>query len=272
MSESQRFVDLGRPRRIWAVGAVHGTVGPLAVLHDEIARCFQPGDRLVYLGNLVGRGPEVAQTLDEVLLFRRALMALPGVLARDIVFLRGCQEEMWHKLLQLQFCPTPKDVLEWMTHQGVGATLAAYGASAQHGLSVAREGVMALTRWTNGLRATMRARPGHEALFAALRRAAYARGGVDPGAAPGVLLVSAGLDQRRPLEDQGDTLWWGNGAFTVAQPYDGFSRIVRGYDPGGGGILPAVHALTLDAGCGRGGGLAAACLSPSGEILDILEV
>lgn len=271
MSESQRFVDLGRPRRIWAVGAVHGTLAPLAALHDEISGRFQPGDRLVYLGNLIGRGPDVARILDEVLMFRRAMMALPGVMAHDIVFLRGCQEEMWHKLLQLQFCPTPKDVLTWMARQGVDATLAAYGASAQQGLTVARDGVMALTRWTNGLRATMRAKPGHEALFAALRRAAYtfAPGGQNR---PGVLLVSAGLDVNRSLPDQGDALWWGASPFdTIDEPYNGFNRIVRGFDPNAGGILPSALTLTLDGGCGRGGTLAAALLSPSGEILDILE-
>ena len=38
----------------------------------------------------------------------------------DIVYLRGQQEEMWHRMLQIQFAPNPKEVLPWMLQQGVG--------------------------------------------------------------------------------------------------------------------------------------------------------
>jgi hypothetical protein len=54
-----KFAELGRPRRIWAIGAVHGDVHRLAALHDDLGQRFQPGDRLIYLGNYSGPGPYV---------------------------------------------------------------------------------------------------------------------------------------------------------------------------------------------------------------------
>ena len=33
MSENQKFADIGHPKRIWAVGAIHGDVERLAALH-----------------------------------------------------------------------------------------------------------------------------------------------------------------------------------------------------------------------------------------------
>ena len=264
--DSGKFANLGRPRRIWAIGAIHGEVDRLAVLHEHIAARFRPGDRLVYLGNAIGRGSATGETIDELLEFRRSLLALPGALVTDAVYLRGAQEEMWQKLLQLQFAPNPGDVLSWMLSQGVDQTLSCYGGRIQDGMVAARTGAVQLTRWTNGLREAMRARPGHPNLFAALKRAAMTEGG-------GVLLVSAGIDVRRPLAAQGDSFWWGSADFhQIDSPYEGFSRIVRGYDGGAGGVEVGERTVTLDGGCGRGGTLAAGLFEPDGGILDILEV
>ncbi|MGY8994381.1 MAG: hypothetical protein ACKVK8_09575, partial [Rhodospirillales bacterium] len=82
---------------------------------------------LIYLGNLIGRGGGVLACIDEALVFRRALLAQRGADSNSVVYLRGGQEEMWHKLLQLQFASDPSDVLKWMMAQGVAATLEAYG-------------------------------------------------------------------------------------------------------------------------------------------------
>jgi hypothetical protein len=196
--DSEKFARLGRPRRVWAIGAAHGAVDRLVALHDHVLAHFAPGDRLVYLGNLIGHSDRVHALVDEVLSVRRSLIARPGVLAEDVVFLRGAQEEMWQKMLQLQFAPNPQDVLRWMLAQGVEPTLRAYGGRAEEGLAAAREGAIRLTRWTNALRESIRSAPGHNALYAALRRAAFTeRGGTDGGAeggAPGgggALFVSA---------------------------------------------------------------------------------
>ena len=101
------------------------------------------GDRLVYLGNCLGHGAEVRGAIDELLGFRRQILARPGMFPFDIAYLRGAQEEMWQKLLQLQFAPNPREVLGWMLEHGVGATLSAYGGSIQQGIVAARDGPLA---------------------------------------------------------------------------------------------------------------------------------
>ena len=152
------------------MAAIHAECDRLSALHDHLAAEFAPGDRIVYLGNFIGRGAALHDTVAEMLAFRRDMLAIPGVLAGDLVYLRGAQEEMWQKLLQLQFAPNPQDVLRWMLAQGVDATLRAYGGNPEAGLAAAREGAVQLTRWTNQLRSAMREAPGHNNLFAELRR------------------------------------------------------------------------------------------------------
>jgi len=273
-----RFAVLGRPRHIWAVGAIHAQPDHLDAIHAAIAQRFQPGDRLVYLGNMIGHGDRVIDTMDRLLAFRRALLSGRGMLASDIVYLRGAQEEMWQKLLQLHFAPDPRHVLEWMLGQGVGPTLAAYGGVPESGMAAARGGAVMLGRWTRELRQAMQARPGHEALFNALRRAAYtgnADGGADGGGPEGggLLLVSAGIDPARPLGEQGDAFWWGgNGFARLAEPYGAFRRLVRGFDPARQGVSAAAVGLTLDGGCGFGGHLVCARLDSSGDVLDLFQV
>ena len=68
---TEKFARLRRARRIWAVAAIHGEATRLTRLHDLIAARFADGDRLVYLGNYLGRGSAIAATIDELLDFRR---------------------------------------------------------------------------------------------------------------------------------------------------------------------------------------------------------
>jgi hypothetical protein len=266
MAESQKFAILRKTRRIWAVGAIHGEAARLAALHDMRAGRFAlPGDRIVYLGNYLGRGPDVGGTVEELLDFRRRALALPGMFAADIVYLRGGQEEMWQKLLQVQFAVNPREVLDWMLGQGLGATLAAYGLDPRRGLAAARDGTLSLSRWTAGIRGAIAARPGHRDFLSALRRAAYDE-------ESRVLLVHAGVDPSRPLASQGDTLWWGAPGFgRWDRPFGEFDRVVRGYDPAHGGIVETPFAVTADSGCGFGGALTALCLSAQGEVVDRIE-
>jgi len=256
-----RFAKLVAARRIWAVAAIHGEADRLRELHRRIGRLWQSGDRLVYLGNYLGHGPAAGAAVDEVLAFRTAVLAEPGGFACDVALLRGSQEEMWQKLLQLQFAVSPRDVLQWMLDQGLEATLRAYGGDARQGFAACREGTTAITRWTSQLRARFNAVPGHNALLSALRRAAY----TDDGR---LLFVHAGLDPTRPLDAQGDAFWWGGKRLLeLAAPYAGFRRVVRGFDRAHGGLVEAAFATSLDAGCGFGGALLAACLSPEGEVV-----
>jgi serine/threonine protein phosphatase 1 len=201
-----------------------------------------------------------------LLLFRRAQMArqLDGN-AGAIVFLRGSQEEMWHKLLQVHFAPNPRQVIEWMLTQGVGATLRAYGSDAAEARTAANGGAVVLSRWTNQLRARMRALDGHEKLMTVLRRAAFT-------ADHAVLFVNAGLDPALPLAQQRDAFWWRGGDFDrIDRPYNSFQRVVRGADPWHRGLVVNDHTTSIDAGCGFGGPLVAACFDPEGNVAEILE-
>jgi serine/threonine protein phosphatase 1 len=250
--------------RIWAVGAILGDAHRLAALHRQVEREIKPGDQLVYLGGYLGVGPDVAATVNELLLFRRAFLAEPGVELRDVVFLRGAQEEMWQKLLQIQFASNPPQVLRWMIDHGIDATVRAYGGRSEDGLAAAEEGVLALTHWTSALRQAMRDRDGHNALLSSLKHAAFTDD-------ERLLFVHAGIEPARPLAEQRDHFWWGAPAFeTWTGRFEGFQRIVRGHALRGGGLVTEGPVITLDAGNGHGGSVTAACLSPDGEILRLL--
>jgi serine/threonine protein phosphatase 1 len=264
-ADSDIFARLIRPERIWAVAAIHGEAERLLHLHAALAPRLAKGDRLVYLGGYLGHGPAIAATIDELVRFRRLFLARRLAFLGDIAFLRGSQEEMWQKLLQLQFAPNPREVLQWMLDHGVGATLAAYGGEARQGLAAARDGALALTRWTASLRAGVDAHPGHRQLLTGVKRCALTEDGA-------LLFVHAGVDPGKPLDLQRDALWWGGvNILELEAPYGDFRRVIRGYDRRHGGLVESRYAVSLDAGSGFGGPLLAACFAPDGAILDGLE-
>src|SRR3546814_6462696 len=104
-------------RRVWAFSSIHGEVAALNRLHRAMIPRLEPGDCLVYLGNLIGRSTGATATLDSLLRFRSLFLARPDAFACDVVHLRGSQEEMWQKLLQLQFATDPRAVLQWLPDQ-----------------------------------------------------------------------------------------------------------------------------------------------------------
>lgn len=267
MPQETIFSVLPADRRTWAVGSIHGDAARLVALHRALAERIRSTDNLVYLGNMVGRGRPTVETIDELLLFRRALLAqhtFDG--AGEIVYLRGRQEEMWHKLLQVQFAPNPREVVEWMLSQGVGPILEAYGGNVDEGRRAAATSSVALSQWTNRLRATMRARDGHDKLMSVLRRAAYT-------ADQKLLCVNAGIDVSRPLSQQSDTLWWGGRDFDeMDRPYGEFGCVVRGFDYRHKGTWFKKFAASIDGGCGFGGSLVAAAFDADGRVADTIDV
>jgi len=261
----QRFARLGRAPRVWAVGAIHGEAALLGRLHEAIGERWQPLDRIVYLGNMIGRGEAVLATMNELLAFRRQVLAVEHAIPEDVVYLRGSQEEMWQKLLQLQFATDPHGVLRWMLAQGVDATLVAYGGNPGEALGASRQGPLALTRWTQRLRQAVHAHPGHFQILSELRRAAFTGDGA-------FLFVHAGLDPSRPLEAQADSFWWGHPAFAqMTEPYLHYSQVVRGTDPRRPGVEAGSLVITVDGGAGFGGALVAACLEPGRGVTERVE-
>jgi hypothetical protein len=269
-----RFAILRHARRIWAIGAVHGRAAELGRLHAWLDTRVWRGDRVVYCGNLLGRGPDVGGTIREMLLFRRAVIARPGFEAEDVVLLRGAQEEMLHRLLQIQFARGPaaaEQALAWMAKEGVGATLSAWGHTIEEGLRRARSGPVELARWTGAIRRAIREAPGHDPLLASLRRAAFTVPEDLAGAAPGALFVAAGVDPSRPLEGQGDSFWWDHAGFAALAgadaPWNGFRRIVRGHDRAGGGFAETPLAVTLGEEPGQ---VLAGLFAPDGTLIEVI--
>jgi serine/threonine protein phosphatase 1 len=260
-----KFARLRNARRVWAIAAINGAAQRLIRLHDTISDRFQEGDRVVYLGNYVGHGDAVLATIDELLDFRRRVLGRQRGFACDVAFLRGAQEEMWQKLLQLQLAPNPGDVLQWMVSAGMEATVRAYGGDLRQGFAATRDGPRMITRWTGALRNVMNATPGHTTLFSALRHAALAEG-------LGVLFVHAGIDSSRPLAAQGDAFWWGrDDILELRSSFEGFRRIVRGIDREQRSFIERDFAVSLNGGIGRFGRLTAACFGAGGEVIELIE-
>ena len=272
MSFKTKFSNIGHPNKIWVISAIHGEVERLISVHQSLYAKFKPGDRLIYTGNyLGGASAKPVPTLDELLHFRRTLMAKPGVMAEDIVYLRGIQEELFGKLLQIQFAPNASQIADWMTkyHPDMDSVLQAYGASLPELSRTAREGILNLTRWSVALKNSIRSEPGHEKFFTVLRLAAFTENRHTND--NNLLFVHAGLDPEKPLAAQGDQFWWAFKGFNkIPAPYSPFRSVIRGHDPERNGIQVTPGYISLDGGCGHGGKLVCAQLSNMGEIIEIL--
>jgi|GEM_PF-1450279 len=166
-------MNLDKCKRIWAVPSIHAQIGQLQIIHDMIFDRFMPGDRIVYMGNYTGYAPHAVETVNEILSFRRCILSLGGVKPTDIVYLRGAQEEMMQKLVQVQFAPNPRLVIEWMLGNGIAQTLESYGVCVSTLTRTAGEGVVQLAKWTGYLRNMVRRHAGHEIFSGQYRRAAY---------------------------------------------------------------------------------------------------
>lgn len=266
--KDSRFVSLGRPGRIWAVSAIHGETERLTTLHDKLLKRVRPGDRIVYHGNYTGYSQSAADCVDEILTFRRLVLSMRGMMCSDIVYLRGAQEEMWQKLLQLQFAPDPTGVLLWMLGNGVSDTLYSYGLSPHDGIEACQAGMAGLGKWTTKIREATRRRPGHEIFGTQLLRAAF----TGQNTPCPMLFVNAGIDVSKPLEEQGDQFWWAGQKFSEIQiPYAPFEKVIRGYDPDHQGVTVNCVTASIDGGCGFGGSLVCAGIAPDGEIIEMLE-
>jgi len=267
-----RFADLGQAETIFAIPSIHGDLGQLNKIHESVFKQFSAGDRLVYLGNYTGYGQYSRETINAILSFRRCLLSIPGVQPSDITYLRGTQEEMWQKLMQLQFAPNPSDILEWMLDKGLAQTMESYGISVQEAQRVAYEGVIRLSRWTEKARCIAYSNPGHDIFGAQFKRAAFTscHSQKNTGTCSPLLFVNAGIDFSKPLNDQGDSFWWGHPHFkSMISPYNQYQKIFRGFDPQSNGYDCGNITATLDDNCGRGGHLLCAQINASGDILDI---
>ena len=224
MDKISNFVELKKSKKIWAIGSIHSNIKSFTSIKEFLLKKFEANDKLIFLGNIIGLGYNSKETLSSVIDLRFNLMSKFKLKPESIVFLRGAQEEMFSKLLQLQLAPNPTEIIEWMFDHGVNKTIESYGFSDNEVKSIASSGTMNISKWTTSLNKTLHNNLGHTQYFLNLKHAAYSH-------TKKILFVNRGVDITRPLSAQNDCFWWGFHNFSsIVRPYKTFLRIVRGYE------------------------------------------
>lgn len=223
MTEKNKFHEFKNTNKIWAIGSLHSSVTSFQSIKNYIISNFSEGDKLIFLGNVIGFKDKSKEIISEVLSLRFSLMSKFKLDPDDIVFLRGAQEEMFSKLLQLQIAPNPIEIIDWIFSHGVDRTVTSYGFEPDEFRSVASQGAIQINKLTSKLNQQISTISGHKEYFSNLKHAAYSEN-------KEVLFVNRGVDLSRPLSAQNDCFWWGYQNFSlIKKPYNSFKRIVRGY-------------------------------------------
>ena len=223
MDNQTHFVEITNPKKIWAIGSIHSRLDAFNSIKDYLLDKFEKDDYLVFLGNIIGLGDGSKQTLASVIDLRNKLMAKFNIEPKKIIFLRGAQEEMLLKLLQLQTAPNPRDIIKWMFEHGVDKTINSYGFDKNEIIDISNQGTLSISKWTSKLNNLISLEPGHKEYFANLKHAAFSE-------SKKILFLNRGVDISRPLSAQNDCFWWGYQNFSdISKPYNSFIRIVRGY-------------------------------------------
>ena len=224
MDNISNFVELNKSNKIWAIGSIHSNLKSFTSIKEFLLKNFEANDKLIFLGNVIGLGNYSKETLSSVIDLRFNLMSKFTLKPESIIFLRGAQEEMFSKLLQLQLAPNPNEIIEWMFDHGVNETIKSYGFSENEVKNIASSGTINISKWTSNLIKILNESPGHIQYFLNLKHAAYSN-------TKKILFVNRGVDITRPLSAQNDCFWWGFQNFSsIDRPYKTFLRIVRGYE------------------------------------------
>ena len=260
-----KFIKLKNCERIWAIGSIHGNLTSIQNIHNHIFKNFNLSDKIIYLGNVIGVGSESCKTINEIMKFRFKLMAKFKLEPENFIFLRGAQEEMLSKLLELQISPNPKEVLLWMFDHGVDKTLLSYKIDYNEILDICELGSVLISKWTSKIKNQVNNSDGHKEYYSNLLHAAF------PDSKK-ILFVNRGVDITRPLSAQNDCFWWGYHKFSkINKPYYSFKKIVRGYDPKKMGPKEDTIVCSLYRGSGFGEYVVAGLFSSLGDIIDIFE-
>tara|TARA_A100000164_G_C21871875_1_gene755576 strand:- start:654 stop:1466 length:813 start_codon:yes stop_codon:yes gene_type:complete len=224
LDTSSNFIELKKSGKIWAIGSIHSNLKSFNSIKKFIFNNFELSDRLIFLGNIIGLGDNSKETLTSVIDLRFNLMSKFKLKPDSIIFLRGAQEEMFTKLLQLQLAPNPAEIIDWMFDHGVNKTIESYGFSENEVRGIASSGTINISKMTSNLNKVLQKNPGHTEYFLNLKHAAYS-------STKKILFVNRGVDITRPLSAQNDCFWWGYQNFSIIEkPYKTFLRIVRGYE------------------------------------------
>ena len=223
MNNENKFHEFKNLNRIWAIGSIHSSLVSFQSIKNYVLSNFRKGDKLIFLGNIIGFGDKSKEIISDVLSLRFNLMSKFRLMSDDIIFLRGAQEEMFSKLLQLQIAPNPIEILDWIFSHGVDQTIISYNFEPNQFIETASQGTIQINKLTSKLNNQVIITPGHKEFFSNLKHAAYSD-------TKEVLFVNRGVDISRPLSAQNDCFWWGYQNFSlINKPYNTFKRIVRGY-------------------------------------------
>ena len=223
MTTDNKFQEFTNSNRIWAIGSLHSNKESFQSIKKYIFLNFKNGDKLIFLGNIIGYINQSKEIITDVLNLRFSLMAKFNLNHEDIIFLRGAQEEMFSKLLQLQIAPNPREIINWIFSHGVDQTLVSYNFEPDQFRNIATQGTIQINKLTSKLNKKVSETPGHKEFFSNLKHAAF-------NSDMEVLFVNRGVDLSRPLSAQNDCFWWGYQNFSlINRPYNTFRRIVRGY-------------------------------------------
>ena len=223
MDKKKLFIEIGESNKIWAIGSIHSRLDAFNSLKDYLLNKFKQGDYLIFLGNIIGLGNKAKETLSSVIDLRSKLMAKNMIDSDRIIFLRGAQEEMFLKLLQLQTAPNPQDIISWMFEHGVDASIDSYGFNKAELTNISSQGTLSISKFTSKINEVILSQPGHMEYYTNLKHAAFSK-------SKKILFLNRGVDISRPLSAQNDCFWWGYQNFSkLDKPYYTFQRIVRGY-------------------------------------------
>ncbi|MBT4646462.1 MAG: hypothetical protein HOC10_08140, partial [Pelagibacteraceae bacterium] len=75
MTEKNKFHELKKPNKIWAIGSLHSSVESFQSIKNYIYSNFSNGDKLIFLGNVIGFRDKSKEIISEVLRLRFNLMA-----------------------------------------------------------------------------------------------------------------------------------------------------------------------------------------------------
>jgi len=145
LDKISNFIELKKSNKIWAIGSIHSNLKSFTSIKKFLLDNFEENDKLVFLGNVIGLGNDSKETLTSVIDLRFNLMSKFKLKPESIVFLRGAQEEMFSKLLQLQLAPNPNEIIEWMFDHGVNETIKSYGFSENEVKNIASSGTISIS-------------------------------------------------------------------------------------------------------------------------------
>ena len=75
MQNNTKFAELRYSKRIWAIGSIHSHLESFESIKKHILNNFSNGDRLVFLGNIIGLGNYPKETLTSAINLRNILLS-----------------------------------------------------------------------------------------------------------------------------------------------------------------------------------------------------